>query len=92
MSRIFGIYDLRQDKVCESLSLCERSTLRNGRPKDGHFFAPRHRHAVLRVLGARIYGSHDDKHMLELGAYSSRTEWQRTRFLEKQIINCKALR
>lgn len=75
MSCIFGVYDLRQDKICESLSFCERGTLRNGRPKGGHFFASGHCHAVLRVLGARIYGSHDDKHVLELGAYPSRTEW-----------------
>lgn len=74
MSRIFSVYDLRQDEVCESLALCERGTLRDGRPKDGHLFAPGHRHAVLRVLGARIYGSHDDEHMLELGAYPSRAE------------------
>lgn len=75
MSRIFGVYDLRQDKVREGFSLRERGTLRNGRPKDGHLFAPGHRYAVLRVLGARIYGSHDDEHVLELGAYPSRTEW-----------------
>lgn len=74
MSRIFGVYDLRQNEVREGLSLRERGALQNGRSKDGHLFAPGHRHAVLRVLGAGIHGSHDDEHVLELGAYPSRAE------------------
>ena len=86
VSRIFGVYDFRQHEIRKSLSFCERSTLRNGRSKDGHFFAPGHCYAVLRVLGTRIYGSHNDKYMLKLGAYSSWTERQRTRFLEKQLL------
>lgn len=74
MSRIFGVYDLGQNKIHEGLSFRERSTLRNRWPEDGHFFAPGHRHAVLRIIGARIYGSHNDKYVLKLRAYPSWTE------------------
>lgn len=75
VSCIFGVYDFGQNKIHKSLSFSERSTLWNRWPEDGHFFAPGHRHTVLRIVGARIYGSHNDKYVLKLGAYPSRTEW-----------------
>jgi len=82
VSRIFGVYDLGQNKVRERLSFRECSTLRDRWPKNGHLLAPGHRQAVLRVVGAGIYSSHDDKYVLELRAYPSRTEWQRAGFLK----------
>lgn len=81
MRCIFSVYDFGQDKVRESLSFRECGTLRNRWSEDGHFLTPRHRHAVLGIIGARIDRSHDDEYMLKLRAYPSRAERQRTRFL-----------
>lgn len=87
VSRIFGVYDLGQNKVRESLSLRECGTLRDRRPENGHLLAPGHRDAVLRIVGAGIYRSHDDEHVLELRAYPPRAERQCVGFLKNTRNN-----
>lgn len=82
MRCIFGVYDLGQNEIGECLSFRECGTLRDRWSEDGHLFTSGHCHAILCVIGAGIYGSDDDKHMLEMRTYPSRAERQRTRFLK----------
>lgn len=82
MSRVFGVNDFGQQKFGERFAFGKNGTLFDGRPKNLYVFWPAHRHSVMCVLRARIYGTYDDKNVLELRSYIFRGERKSARFLK----------
>lgn len=74
MRGIFRVDHFCQDEVGEGFSLSKRGTERYRRAENRHFFAPRHGHLVLSVVGTGIDSFHHDENVLKLGTYPTRTE------------------